>query len=258
MLFENAVVLQLFPLLSRYHFPGTIRIETLHFPKFVESCRPKILLVNNTIVADDKALHSRYPIFGWRSNQREAPDHQAFHHEVHLSERRRGSLPLQDFEEIAMVWLRSGGVALLDRTGNFFANRPAPSSVRVLPCQAILFVGSAYYALRVLVHVVTLPLLECVIALCFHVAVADINRVQFIASDATVEEFLPAGFGIERPIGALLHDWHGERPVFVTHKQECAVASLGVHGNSFLFAGLDGKVSGSPPVLWVFAGEIDV
>src|ERR1700756_5640615 len=98
-----------------------------------------------------------------------------------------------------MVWLCISGVALFDCAGNLFANRSGPTTVRVLPCQAILFARSADDALRVLVHVVAFARLECVFVLRFDVAAADINSVQFITSDATVEEFLASRFGIKRP-----------------------------------------------------------
>src|SRR5882724_11441563 len=198
-----------------------IRIEALHFNKLIEGGRPKILLVDNAVVADDGALHSGNAVLSRSSNKSEASDHYAFHDEFHFAEWRRWSLPFQNFEEIAMVWLRTAGVALFNRTGNLFANRSAPATVRVLPCQAILFAGSAYNALGVLVCIVSFALLECVFVLRFYVAAADINSVKLIAPDATVEEFLAAGLGIKRPFGAQLHDWHGEWPVLVAHQEEC-------------------------------------
>src|SRR5262245_11488153 len=121
-----------------------------------------------------------------------------------------------------MVWLRAAGVALLNRSGNLFANRSGPTTVRVLPCQTILFAWSAYNALSVLIRLVAIALLKCIFVLCFHVATANINSVQLIASDATVEEFLTASLGIKRPFGTQLHHWHGERPIFITDEEEGA------------------------------------
>jgi len=40
-----------------------------------------------------------------------------------------------------------GRVSLFDRPGDLFANWSAPTAVRVLPGQAILFAGIAYNAL---------------------------------------------------------------------------------------------------------------
>src|SRR6266403_1381357 len=221
------------PLLLQDRFPGTIRIESIHFNKLIEGGRPKILLVDNAVVADDEGLHAEIPFADWC----------------------RGSLTFQNLEEIAMIWLGTAGVALFDRSSNLFANRSAPTTIRVLPCQAILLAWSAYSARGVLVRIVAFTLLECVFVLCFHVAAADVNGVQFIASDATVEEFLAAGFGIKRPFGAQLNDWHGERPVLVAHQEECPVPLFRIHGDAFLFASFCSEVSGSLPVLWVFTGK---
>src|SRR4029077_2756702 len=98
-----------------------------------------------------------------------------------------------------MVGLGTGGIAVFNRAGNLFAHGTAPTTVRILPCQAILFTRSADDTLRVLIHIVAFALLECVFLLRLYIAVADSNSVQFIASDATVEELLAAGFGVEGP-----------------------------------------------------------
>jgi hypothetical protein len=91
--------------------------------------------------------------------------------------------------------------------------------------------------------------------LCFHVASANINSVQLIASDATVEEFLAAAFGIKRPFGSRLHDWHGERPVLIANQEECPVSVFRIHRDTFLFASLRSEVRGSLSVLGIFTGK---
>jgi hypothetical protein len=127
-----------------------------------------------------------------------------------------------------------------------------------LPSQAILLAGSADDALGVLVHVVSLALLVRVVVLRFYVALADFNGVQFIGADAAIEEFLAAGFGVKVLFVTPLYNRHGERPVFVTHEEECAVPILRIHGNAFLFVGLGSKISGVLPVLRQLAAEYDV
>src|SRR5438034_1058884 len=87
---------------------------------------------------------------------------------------------------------------------------------------------------------------------------ADINGVQFIASDATVEEFFVAGGGIKCPFGTQFYNWYGERPVLTAHQEECPVPFLGIHGDAFLFASLCSEVRGSLPILRVFTRKIDV
>src|SRR5262245_6338326 len=157
-----------------------------------------------------------------------------------------------------MVWLRTAGVALLDRAGNFFANRSGPTTVGILPGQTILFAWSAYNALGVLIRTVAIALLKCIFVLCFHVATANIDSVQLIASDASVEEFLTASLGIKRPFGTPLHDWHRERPIFIADEEEGAVPFSRIHGDTLLFSSLCCEVRSSPPVLWVFTGKNDV
>src|ERR1700758_4120437 len=76
-----------------------------------------------------------------------------------------------------MVWLRTDRIALFDRSSNLLANRSAPTAVWVLPCQAVLFAGSAYNALGVLVHVIAFALLQCVFMLCFQ-ARTEVDKVN--------------------------------------------------------------------------------
>src|SRR6516225_8720399 len=111
-----------------------------------------------------------------------------------------------------MVRLRLGGVtgiALLDRAGNLLADRTTPAAVRVLPGQTILFARSTHDALGILVHLIAITFPECVFLLRFYVAPADLDRVQFVATNTTVKKFLASGVGIEGPLSSLLHkrDW---------------------------------------------------
>src|SRR3974377_1576998 len=102
--------------------PGFVRIETLHLHKLIERGRPKVLLVDNTILADHEALHPGLAVLGWCRNQSETPDHHAFHHIVHFAEWGGGSLPFENLEKIAMVRLRISRIALFDRLGDLFAD----------------------------------------------------------------------------------------------------------------------------------------
>jgi len=53
-------------------FPGGVRIETLHLYKLIEGGRPKILLEDNAVVADDEGLHAGHAVFSRGSYQGEA------------------------------------------------------------------------------------------------------------------------------------------------------------------------------------------
>src|SRR6516164_9714009 len=157
-----------------------------------------------------------------------------------------------------MVRLRTGGVALIERAGNLFANRTGPTTVCVLPSQPILFPGGAYNALGVLVHRVAFAWLQCIFNLRFDVAVADVNGIQFIAADATVEQLLAACFGIEIPFATQLYQWGGEWPVFIAHQKKRPVPGLWIGSNAFLFTGLRSEVGGSLTVLRVLTRENDI
>ena len=84
------------------------------------------------------------------------------------------------------------------------------------------------------------------------------DGVQFVGADATIEEFLPAGFAVKEPFVTALHQRHGERPVLVAHEEEGAVPALRIHGNALLFAGLGSEIRGVLPVLREFAAEYNV
>src|SRR5262249_50713352 len=155
--------------------------------------------VNNPVVTHDESLYSRFTELGRCRRQRESANHHTFHYKIHLPQRCRRSLSFQNFKKISVVWLRLTGVTLLQCAGNLFADRPPPAPVRVLPGQPVLLSRRAYNTLRVLVHIVSFPFLECILMLRFNIPMADINRVQFVAAYATIVEFLPSSFGIEVP-----------------------------------------------------------
>src|SRR5712664_2817153 len=127
-----------------------------------------------------------------------------------------------------------------------------------MPGQAILFARGAHNALGVLVHLVTFVLLERIFVLRFHVAAANVNGVQFIATDAPVEELLAAGFSIEVPLASQFYERHGKGPVLVAHEEECPNALLWIDGNAFLLARFGSEVRGALTVLRVFTGKKDI
>src|SRR5580704_9981135 len=117
-------------------FPGAIRIEALHLCKFIKTGRPKIFFIHNAVLAHHEGLDTCFTILGWSSCQSKSPNHNSLHHVVQFAERRSGSLAFQASKKIAVVRLRFNGVsaiALFKRTGDLFADRPAPAAVRVLP-----------------------------------------------------------------------------------------------------------------------------
>src|SRR6185436_13768708 len=180
-------------------------------------------------MTDNKGPHSGYVILSRRSNQGEAADHGTLHHKVHLAQRRRRALPLQDFEEISMVRVRAAGVALFNRSGNVFAHWTGPGAIGVFPGQAIMLARSTDNALGILVYVVDRALLNGIFVLRFHVTTADFNGVQLIRANTAIHEFLLASSPVKRPFPAPQHQRYGKGPVLVTHKEKCSLARLRVH-----------------------------
>src|SRR5215471_4048715 len=238
--------------------PRLIRVETLHLLKFFETPRSEILVIDNAVLANNESSHSGYAIFGGSSDQGKASYHHVFHQIVHLTERRRWTLPFQNFEEVAVVGLGATGITLFDCRGNFLADRASPGAIGVLPGQAVLLAGRADDPLCVLVYFVPLAFLEGVVVLRLHITVTNLDRVQFIGANASVEKLLLAGFGVKKPLAVLLHDRHRERPVLVPNYEESAVAAFRVHGDVLLFMSLSSKIGGMLAVLGELPTKHDV
>src|SRR5215467_7007776 len=157
-----------------------------------------------------------------------------------------------------MVGLCIGRIALFDRLRDLFAYRTIPVSVGFLPSQTILLARVADDPLGVLVYAVTLAFLVGIFILRLHVAMANVNGIEFVAADTAIEELLAPGFGIEMPFIGYLHHRYGKWPVFIAHEQECTRLCLCIHGDAFLFPSLSSKVGGPLTILWVFARQNDV
>jgi hypothetical protein len=85
-----------------------------------------------------------------------------------------------------------------------------------------------------------------------------VNGIEFVATDAPMEEFLAPGVSIEVPFVTRLHKRHGEWPILIAYEQKCPSSRLWIQGNTFLFPSLRSKVESPLAVLRVFAGENDV
>src|SRR5262245_6165421 len=121
---------------------------------------------------------------------------------------------------------------------NPFADGTSPSTVPVLPGQAILLAWSGDHTLSVLVHVIPIALLKSVIVLRFHVPVTDLNGIQLIGTNAAIQKFLPPGWRIKEPFVTLFHERYGEWPILIADKKERANPRLGIDGNAQFLVGL--------------------
>src|SRR4029079_4652689 len=175
----------------------------------------QVFLVDDAVVADDEGRDARKEVLRRRRNKREAADHRALHDEVHLAERRRRALPLQDFEEVAVVGNCFLGVALLDGLGDVLADGPAPRAVWILPRQAVLLAWFADDALRVLIDPGALVHHEGVLMLRLNISTADLDCIELVAADGSIEDLLSAGRRIEAPLSGLPDDRDRKRPILI-------------------------------------------
>src|SRR6185437_15978319 len=68
-------------------FPGFVRIIELHVAKILQRARTEILLINNTLIADNEGLHSGNAVFGRSRSEGKSPDHCSLDNKIHFSER---------------------------------------------------------------------------------------------------------------------------------------------------------------------------
>src|SRR5437016_6154880 len=113
--------------------PGCIRVETFHLFEFVLGFGSKVLLVNDTAVADQKGPYTRYFVLSGCGDKCKAADHDSLHYKIHFAEWHRRALSVQDLEKITMVRLRATRIALFNCSGDVFTNRTTPRAIGVLP-----------------------------------------------------------------------------------------------------------------------------
>src|ERR1700741_2788197 len=132
--------------------PGFVWVETLHFFEFVQSIRTEGCLVNHAILTDDECTYSSHTVLRRCGNQPEPSNHDTVHDIIDFSERCGWSLTFEDFEEIAVVRLRLGCVALVNGLGDLLSDGSSPRTIRILPGESILLARNADDSLRVLVY----------------------------------------------------------------------------------------------------------
>src|SRR5262249_21180400 len=115
-----------------------------------------------------------------------------------------------------------------------FTDASAPSSVRILPGEPIVFSGCADYFLRILVDHRSVMLFVGIIVLSFDVPATNVYGVQFVAADTTVQDLLRAGFCVEVPFSRLLNKRHWKWPILVADIQVGSRLDPGIHLNLLL------------------------
>src|SRR5580704_6487017 len=222
-------------------FPRLVRVIKLHFFENLERIRAQILLIDNSFVTDDECLDARNAIICWSGGKSEASDHRPLYDKIHRTEWGRETLAFQDFEEISMIWLGLIRVALLQGIGNFLGDWPAQRLIRIPPNQTVVLSGGADDFLCVLIYLGVVMPFQSIFLLGIHIAAADFDGIQFIASDATVQNFLAARRGVKEPYSVSLDDGDRQRPIFVSHHKSDAVRILGIDNNGVFLVSLCSK-----------------
>src|SRR5580658_493676 len=109
--------------------PGFVRVVELHRRRGCCGIGPKVLLVDDSAVADDESLDSGDLVLGGPSYHRKSANHRAVNHVVERSVRRSRPLTLQNFEIVAVERLAFGRVTLLNRFCDCLADRTFPASI---------------------------------------------------------------------------------------------------------------------------------
>src|SRR4029077_15973682 len=107
-----------------------------------------------------------------------------------------------------------------------------------------MFSGSADDSLRILIHFGIVVLFQSVFLLRFHESATDRDRIQFIRSDAPVQNFFATNLHIEHPFSLLLYNRNRKREFIVTDRNDGAVWIFWIHSDGILFLRLGGKRDG--------------
>ena len=165
----------------------------------------EILLVDGTGVIDHEGHDAGISVLGGVCDQREAADHLILDDVVESSARRAGSLPLQNSIIIAMIGRRllSDLVPFGGCLRRQFSERARVAIVA--PEQPILLARAADDALCVDPDPLAGAILFGIFVLGIDVSQRGLNSVQFIASDATIENFETPCSRVELPASPVVH-----------------------------------------------------
>src|ERR1700758_4303089 len=208
--------------------PCFVRVVELHLPEDFKCVGTRVLLVNNAVKAHDERLHARNPIFRRRSGKSKSSDHRASDDEAHLAKRSSRALSFQNLEVVTVIGLALVCVALLQSLGNPLGNGSPQATVGVIPDKPVVFAWSADDSLGILIYFGIVVLLQGVFVLRIHVSPTYLDGIQFIGTDAPVEDLLTADLGIEQPIVAFLDQWDRQRPAVIANQNRRAASLLRV------------------------------
>src|SRR6516162_454396 len=141
-----------------------------------------------------------------------------------------------------MIRLRFVGIAPLQGIRNSLGDGASQTSVGVPPHKPVMFSGCADGSLSVLVYFGTVMFFESVLLLGLHIASANRDGIEFIRTDAPVQDFLAPSLGIEQPHSIPLNDWYSHGEVVISDHQDGAVRVFRIDSDRVFLPRLGGKL----------------
>src|SRR5260221_263827 len=186
--------------------PGLVRIEPSHVRHEPQRVVAEIFLVDRAGMIDQDGHDTRSAVLGGIGDQREPTDHLACDDIVECAARCVRALLLQNPVIIAMIRRRTRADLVSFGRGprGQFAKR-ALASIRRRPVETVLLPGSADDALGIDTSTLSGPVLLGIFVLRVDIGKTSLDRVQFVAPDAPIQDFEAAGRGIKLPASLLPH-----------------------------------------------------
>ena len=224
----------------------------------------EILLVDGTGMIDHEGHDAGISVLGGVCDQPEAADHLPLDDVVQSSARRVGSLALQNSIIIAMIGRRllSDLVPFGRCLRRQFAERARVAIVA--PEQPILLARATDDALCVGPHSLASAILFGVFVLGIDVSQRGLNSVQFIASDATIQNLETPGSRVELPASPVVHQRNRERKIVRAQDERSLLVSLGLDGmfgviggqETLAHFGIGNVIAGLDNVLGILAEDL--
>src|SRR4029434_3644078 len=108
---------------------------------------------------------------------------------------------------------------------NQWAERAQLLAFSSFPVQAVLLACGTGKLARELTHAVAIAIFVTVDALCFHIGAQYVDRIAFVAADATVFEFIYSLLRAKTPAITRLHDRNRHGPGLVANHKDSPIGA---------------------------------
>jgi len=86
-----------------------------------------------------------------------------------------------------------------------------------LPVETVSLSWVTQEFLSICQNPITISVFDCIFFLGIYIGQADLNHTQFIPSDPSGKNLLPAFIGVEQPCPVFLYQWYGKWPIFMSY-----------------------------------------